>query len=202
MIKIREAVIVEGKYDKMRLCALFDTAVIETGGFRVFNDAEKRAVIRQLALGRGIVILTDSDGAGFQIRGFLKGAVPEGCVKQAYIPEIEGKERRKAAPSKQGLLGVEGMTDEVIVNAVLRSGVHVVGESEAPESELTKSDLYELGLTGRKNSAALRSALLKKLGFPRYMTTNALLSAVRLMYTKDELRKLCSEADPEFRIEN
>ncbi len=202
MIKIREAVIVEGKYDKMRICALFDTAVIETGGFRVFNDAEKRAVIRQLALGRGVVILTDSDGAGFQIRGFLKGAVPEGCVKQAYIPEIEGKERRKAAPSKQGLLGVEGMTDEVIVNAVLRSGVHVVGESEAPESELTKSDLYELGLTGRKNSAALRSALLKKLGFPRYMTTNALLSAVRLMYTKDELRKLCSEADPEFRIEN
>ena len=189
MIKIQEAVIVEGKYDKMRVRALFDTAVIETGGFRVFNDAEKRAVIRELALSKGVVILTDSDGAGLVIRGFLKGAVPEGCVKQAYVPEVEGKEKRKEKPSKQGLLGVEGMTDDVIVQAVLRSGVHVIGESEAPKNELTKADLYELGLTGRDNSATLRRALLKSLGFPQYMTANALLSALKLMYTREELER-------------
>ena len=190
MIKIKEAVIVEGKYDRMRLTALFDTAIIETGGFRVFNDGEKRAVIRELARTRGIILLTDSDGAGLLIRSFLKGAVPKGSVKQAYVPEIEGKERRKAAPSKQGLLGVEGMTDEIIINAVLRSGATVSGEGERAQSELTKADLYELGLSGRENSAELRRALLKRLGFPQYMTANALLSALRLIYTREELETL------------
>ena len=190
MIKIKEAVIVEGKYDRMRLAALFDTAIIETGGFRVFNDGEKRAVIRELARTRGIILLTDSDGAGLLIRSFLKGAVPKGSVKQAYVPEIEGKERRKAAPSKQGLLGVEGMTDEIIINAVLRSGATVSGEGERAQSELTKADLYELGLSGRENSAELRRALLKRLGFPQYMTANALLSALRLIYTREELETL------------
>ena len=166
MIRIKEAIIVEGKYDRMRVSALFDTAVIETGGFRIFRDSEKRAVIRELAQTRGIVLLTDSDGAGFLIRSHLKGIADKSKVKQAYIPEIKGKERRKDAPSKQGLLGVEGMTDEIIMDAVLRSGAVIVGENERRESEITKSDFYELGLSGRDNSAQLRSKLLEKLNFP------------------------------------
>ena len=193
MIKIKEAVIVEGKYDKMRVAALFDTAVIETGGFRVFNDKEKRAVIRELAKARGIILLTDSDGAGFLIRSFLKGITEPCNIKQAYVPEIKGVERRKTGPSKQGLLGVEGMTDEIIVNAVLKSGATVSGENSAPKSDITKADFYELGLSGRENSAQLREMLLKRLGFPRYMTANALLSAVKLIYTKEELFRLVEE---------
>lgn len=189
MITIKEAVIVEGKYDKMRVSALFDTAVIETGGFRVFNDKEKRAVIRELALKRGVILLTDSDGAGFVIRNYLKGSVPTDKVKQAYIPEIKGVERRKKEPSKQGLLGVEGMTDEIITQAVLKSGATVAGEEEQPKSALSKADFYELGLSGRENSAQLREKLLKHLGFPRYMTANALLSALRLIYDREELEK-------------
>ena len=193
MIRIKEAIIVEGKYDRMRVSALFDTAVIETGGFRIFRDSEKRAVIRELAQTRGIVLLTDSDGAGFLIRSHLKGIADKSKVKQAYIPEIKGKERRKDAPSKQGLLGVEGMTDEIIMDAVLRSGAVIVGENERRESEITKSDFYELGLSGRDNSAQLRSKLLEKLNFPKYMTANALLSAVRLIYTKEQLEDMVSE---------
>ncbi len=189
MITIKEAVIVEGKYDKMRVSALFDTAVIETGGFRVFNDKEKCAVIRELALKRGVILLTDSDGAGFVIRNYLKGAVPADRVKQAYVPEIKGVERRKKEPSKQGLLGVEGMTDEIITQAVLKSGATVAGKEQQPKSALCKADFYELGLSGRENSAQLREKLLTHLGFPRYMTANALLSALRLLYDREELEK-------------
>ena len=197
MIKIKEAIIVEGKYDRMRLSALFDTAIIETGGFRVFKDAEKRAVIRTLAERRGVIFLTDSDGAGFVIRNYLKGAVPDG-VKQAYIPQIEGRERRKSQPSKEGLLGVEGMTDEIIIDAVLRSGASVVGENGTttafpPKDEITKTDLYELGLSGRDNSAELRLRLLKRLGFPQYMTANSFLAAAKLLYTRDELHEITQQ---------
>lgn len=193
MITIREAVIVEGKYDKMRISALFDTAVIETGGFRVFADKEKRAVIRSLAKARGIVVLTDSDGAGFVIRNYLKGIVGADELYQAYIPEIHGKERRKDAPSKEGLLGVEGMTDEIIIDAVLKSGVHVESGGERERNVITKSDFYELGLTGREGSAHLREALLNKLGFPRYMTTGAMISALSLLYTKEQLAQMTEE---------
>ncbi|MBQ1546665.1 MAG: DUF4093 domain-containing protein [Clostridia bacterium] len=193
MIAIREAIIVEGKYDKMRISALFDTAVIETGGFRIFGDKEKRAVIRGLAKARGIVVLTDSDGAGFVIRNHLKGIVGAGKLYQAYIPEIQGKERRKDAPSKEGLLGVEGMTDEIIVDAVLKSGVHVESGSIQSNSKLTKLDFYTMGLTGRDNSAYLRKALLEKLGFPHYMTTGAMISALSLIYTKEQLKKMTEE---------
>ena len=189
MIKIKEAIVVEGKYDKMRVAALFDTVVVETGGFRVFKDSEKRAVIRTLAVKRGIVLLTDSDGAGLTIRSYLKGAAG-GSVKQAYIPEIEGKERRKREPSKQGLLGVEGMTDEVIIDAVMKSGATLWGDEEPQKSGITKSDFYELGLSGRENSSQLRSRLLKKLGFPQYMTANALLAAINMLYGREELEKL------------
>ena len=191
MIKIKEAIIVEGKYDKIRLAALFDTAIIETGGFRVFKDSEKKTVIKQLAQARGIVILTDSDGAGFVIRNFLKGIISDSSqLKQAYIPDIKGKEKRKAQPSKQGLLGVEGMTDEIIVNAVMNSGVQIVGENEqSVGGEITKTDFFDYGLTGSENSSALRKAVLKELGFPQYMTTNAMLSAVNLIYGKKEFEE-------------
>ena len=192
MIKIKEAIIVEGRYDRMRLAPLFDTAIIETGGFRVFKDDEKKTVIRRLAQARGIVILTDSDGAGFVIRNFLKGIISDNSqIKQAYIPDIKGKEKRKAQPSKQGLLGVEGMTDEIIVNAVLKSGVEVVGEEvEKIGGEITKTDFFIYGLAGGENSSVFRKAVLKKLGFPQYMTTNAMLSAVNLIYSKEEFEEI------------
>ena len=192
MIKIKEAVIVEGRYDRMRLAALFDTAIIETGGFRVFKDDEQKTVIRRLAQARGIVILTDSDGAGFVIRNFLKGIISDNSqIKQAYIPDIKGKEKRKAQPSKQGLLGVEGMTDEIIINAVLSSGVQIVGEEvRQVGGEITKTDFFTYGLTGGENSAVFRKAVLKKLGFPQYMTTNAMLSAVNLIYGKEEFEDI------------
>lgn len=192
MIKIKEAIVVEGKYDKMRVQPLFDTVVVETGGFRVFKDSEKRAVIRALAEKHGIILLTDSDGAGLMIRSYLKG-MSGGKVKQAYVPEIKGKERRKKEYSKQGLLGVEGMTDDIITDAVMKSGATLWGEDEPLKSGITKGDFYELGLSGRENSSELRSRLLKKLGFPQYMTANALLAAVNMLYGKDELEKLMSE---------
>lgn len=192
MIKIKEAIIVEGRYDKIRLAALFDTAIIETGGFRIFKDDEKKTVIRELARAKGIVILTDSDGAGFVIRNFLKGIITDNIqLKQAYIPDIKGKEKRKAQPSKQGLLGVEGMTDEIIINAVLSSGAEVLGEEPRKiGEEITKTDFYAYGLTGRENSGEFRKAILKKLGFPQYMTTNAMLGAVNMIYGKKEFEEL------------
>ncbi len=194
MIAIKEAIIVEGRYDKMRLAALFDTAVIETGGFRVFKDEERKTVIRALAQSRGIIVLTDSDGAGFVIRGFLKGIVDPSCVKHAYVPDITGKEKRKSKPSKQGLLGVEGMTDEIIVNAVLSCGAAVLDkDAPARNAGITKTDLYNCGITGRENSVSLRREVLRYMGFPSYMTTNAMLDAVNMIYTRDEFLKLIRE---------
>lgn len=187
MLAIKEAIIVEGRYDKIRLAALFDTAVIETGGFRVFKDEERRTVIRALAKSRGIIVLTDSDGAGFVIRGFLKGIADPSCVKNAYVPDIVGKERRKSKPSKQGLLGVEGMTDDIIVKAVLASGATVLNtDTDVKNAGITKADFYNCGLTGRENSQQLRRAVLKRLGFPAYMTANALLDAVNMIYSREE----------------
>lgn len=202
MIQIKEAIIVEGRYDKMRLAPLFDTAIIETGGFRVFKDNEKKTIIRRLAQSRGIIILTDSDGAGFVIRNFLKGIITDNTqLKQAYIPDIQGKEKRKAQPSKQGLLGVEGMTDEIITKAVLSSGATVIGDENSDGSKnvaikngnITKADFYNYGLTGNENSSVYRKAVLSKLGFPQYMTANAMLSAVNLIFSKDEFENLLDE---------
>lgn len=189
MIRIKEAIIVEGRYDRIKLGGLFDTAIIETGGFRVFRDDEKKTVIRRLAQSRGIIILTDSDGAGFVIRNHIKGIVDDmNQVKQAYIPDIQGKEKRKNRPSKEGLLGVEGMTDDIIINAVLSCGASVIGQECKSRSVggITKLDFYELGLTGREGSDNIRKRVLSSLNFPRYMTTNALLSAVNMIYGRDE----------------
>ncbi|MGN0501072.1 MAG: toprim domain-containing protein [Ruminococcus sp.] len=194
MLKIKEAIIVEGRYDKIKLKNLVDTAIIETNGFRVFSDKEKQSLIRRIADTRGILVFTDSDSAGFVIRNFLRGTVDKSKIKHCYIPQINGKEKRKAHTSKEGFLGVEGVSEEVIVEAIRKSGATIIGEEqENAREEVTKADLYRLGLTGRENSEKLRKALLKYLGMPSYLTANAMLSAINCLYSLEELRKIVDE---------
>lgn len=190
MISVKEAIIVEGRYDKIKLSGIVDAPIIETNGFRVFSDKEKQALIRDIAAKRGILVLTDSDGAGFVIRNFLRGAVPKEQIKHCYIPQIEGKERRKPQKSKEGLLGVEGVTDEIIIDAIRKSGATILGEEQKQRQEITKADLFELGLTGGENSAQKRQALLKKLNMPTYLSTNALLTALNCLYSLEEIKHL------------
>ena len=197
MLTIREAIIVEGRYDKIKLSGIVDAPVIETNGFRVFSDREKQSLIRQIAEKRGILILTDSDGAGFVIRNFLKGVVPADRIKHCYIPQIEGKERRKAHGGKEGLLGVEGVTDAVIEEAIRKSGAEIIGEESAPRGDIIKAELCELGLTGGENSAKKREALLKKLNLPTYLSTNATLTALNCLYSFEELCELLEELELE-----
>ena len=186
--RIREVVVVEGRYDKNALKQAVDAVVVETGGFGVFRDRERLALLRRLAAERGLILLTDSDGAGFVIRNFLKGAIPKSRLKQAYIPDVYGKERRKAAPGKEGKLGVEGMPPQVLLEALERAGAVFEdgGASEEERRPVTKADFYQLGLTGGPDSGAKRAALLKKLGLPERMTANALLEAVNLLYGREE----------------
>ena len=191
MIRIKEAIVVEGRYDKNTLSQIVDAHIIETAGFGIFSDKEKTALLRRLAEKCGIIILTDSDGAGFLIRNRIKGAVPDGCVKHAYIPDIKGKERRKQHASKEGKLGVEGMKPEVIIEALKRSGATIEGESAEPRrGSLTKGDLYELGLSGKPDSAEKRKALAHKLQLPEKMSANSLLDVLNALYTKEELLDL------------
>lgn len=186
MRKVREVIVVEGRYDKNALRQAVDATVVETGGFGVFSDRERLALLRRLAAERGLILLTDSDGAGFVIRNFLKGAIPKSQLKQAYIPDIPGKERRKAAPGKEGKLGVEGMPPQVLLSALERAGA-TFEDTAAPAERvpITKADLYEWGLTGGPDSAARRSAVLKALDLPERMTANALLEAVNILYSKE-----------------
>ena len=191
MLKIKEAIIVEGRYDKIKLKNIVDATIIETNGFRVFSDKEKQSLIRKIAETKGILVFTDSDSAGFVIRNFLRGAVDKSKIKHCYIPQINGKEKRKAHSSKEGFLGVEGVSDEVIIDAIRKSGATIIGEeSQAQSGEITKSDLYRLGFTGRENSEKLRKALLKNLGMPSYLTTNAMLSAINCLYSLEELKNI------------
>lgn len=196
MLKIKEAIIVEGRYDKIKLSSIVDTSIIETGGFRVFKDKEKQNLIRKIADKRGILILTDSDGAGFVIRNFLKGAVPPDKIKNAYIPQLKGKEKRKAEASKEGLLGVEGISDQIIIEAIRKSGATIIdGDSVFRSAEITKSDLFELGLTGSDNSRQLREKLLKSLNMPTYLTTNAMLQALNCICSLEELKEILIAMD-------
>ena len=190
MLKIKEAVIVEGRYDKIKLKNIIDAPIIETNGFRVFSDKEKQNLIRQIANTRGILVLTDSDGAGFVIRNFLKGAVAKDKIKHCYIPQIEGKEKRKSQKSKEGLLGVEGVTDDVIIEAIRKSGATVIGEEQKQTPPITKADLCLLGLTGGENSAVNRQKLLKHLNMPTYLSTNAMLTALNCLYSLEELKRI------------
>ena len=186
MRKIKEVIVVEGRYDKNTLAQVVDATVVTLGGFSVFNDKEKVAFLRRLAAERGLIVLTDSDGAGFVIRNYLKGALPKEKVKQAYIPDIHGKEKRKRAPGKEGKLGVEGMPPAVLLEALRRCGATWEGE-EAPAAplRLTKADLLEKGLIG-PDSAARRQALCRKLSLPERMTPNALLQALNTLLTEEE----------------
>lgn len=194
MIKVKEVIVCEGRYDKDTLSQVFDAVIIETGGFGVFNDREKLALLRRLAEARGLVILTDSDGAGFQIRGYLKGAIDPKLVKHAYIPDIPGRERRKKTASKAGTLGVEGMRPEVLVEALRRAGATFEGaESSGGEAEeLSAADIYALGLSGRPGSAALRAALLAELGLPGKLQGASLRGVLSALYTREELERALS----------
>lgn len=194
MIKVKEVIVCEGRYDKDTLSQVFDAVIIETGGFGVFNDRGKLALLRRLAEARGLVILTDSDGAGFQIRGYLKGAIDPKLVKHAYIPDIPGRERRKKTASKAGTLGVEGMRPEVLVEALRRAGATLEGaESSGGEAEeLSAADMYALGLSGRPGSAALRAALLAELGLPGKLQGASLRGVLSALYTREELERALS----------
>ena len=192
MKKIKEVIVVEGRYDKNTLSQVVDATVVTLGGFAVFNDREKLSFLRRLALERGLIVLTDSDGAGFVIRNYLKGALPRDLVKQAYIPDIHGKERRKRAPGKEGKLGVEGMRPQVLLESLRRAGATFLDEedqSTALKEPITKADLFALGLTGGTGSAARRQALLRQLDLPEHLTPNALLEALNLLYTREAFLK-------------
>lgn len=184
--RIEEVIVVEGRYDRNMLLQVVDATVVETGGFSVFNDREKLAFLRKLAQKRGLILLTDSDGAGFVIRNYLKGAIPKEQVKQAYIPDIPGKERRKRKAGKEGKLGVEGMTPEILLQALRRGGATFVGKA-APSAAvpITKADLLDRGLIG-PGSTQKRQQLLKNLELPEHLTPNALLETLNLLMSREE----------------
>ena len=196
MRKIREVIVVEGRYDKNTISQVVDATVVTLGGFSVFNDKEKLAFLRRLAEERGLIVLTDSDGAGFVIRNYLKGALPKDKVKQAYIPDIHGKERRKRHAGKEGKLGVEGMRPEVLLETLTRAGATFLdgeGESALRKEPITKADLFTLGLTGGPDSAAKRQTLLKKLDLPEHLTANGMLEALNLLYDRETLEHAMQE---------
>ena len=192
MFRIQEAVVVEGRYDKNTLSQIVDTLILETNGFGIFHDPERMALLRRAAEKRGLIVLTDSDGAGFVIRNRIKGAVPKELVKHAYIPDVFGKEKRKRRPGKEGKLGVEGMPPKVIEQVLRRAGATFLGEAAPGESErsVTKADLFAAGLTGGEGSAQRRLELLKRLELPEHMSTNALLAVLNGCYSGEEIREI------------
>ena len=197
MVKIREAIVVEGRYDKNTLSQIVDAPILETSGFGIFKDKRQMALLRQVAEKRGLIVFTDSDGAGFVIRNHIKSAIPGKYLKHAYIPDIMGKERRKSAPGKEGKLGVEGMKREVILEALRRAGATIEGESGPQTRQITKQDLMELGLSGGPDASVRRLALLKKLGLPEHMSANAMLQALNLLLTLEELAALMADLETE-----
>ena len=187
MVKIGEAIVVEGRYDKNTLSQIIDAPILETGGFGIFKDKEQMTLLRKVAEIRGLIVFTDSDGAGFVIRNHLKSAIPGQYLKHAYTPDILGKERRKAKPGKEGKLGVEGMNSEVILESLRRAGATFEdGDLTAITTQITKADMMDLGLYG-PGSQEKRTALTKKLGFPEKISTNGFLQALNLLYTLEEL---------------
>lgn len=187
-LKLRQAIVVEGKYDQNTLRQLVDTAIFTTNGFTDMKDPALLRLLQQAAQTTGLVILTDSDGAGFLIRNTLKSALPETGVLHAYIPDLPGKEKRKAAPGKEGLLGVEGMTPEILLKALRNAGAEFADGSTPPPARepITKQDLFALGLSGGPESAKKRAALLKALNLPAHMSANALLQALNVLFSREE----------------
>ena len=203
-IRLRETIIVEGRYDKIKLSEFIASPIIETGGFRVFKDKEKQELIRAVADRRGILVMTDVDSAGFVIRNFLRGIVPPESILHAYIPTVEGKERRKHFPSKEGVLGVEGIDRVALIDTIKKSGAHIITAGDvlaspgnmstnAERSEITKNDFFDYGLSGTENAAQKRLDILSALGLPRYLTANAMLSAINSLFTKDEFEDFLSQ---------
>ena len=190
MVKIKEAILVEGRYDKNTLSQIVDAPILETSGFGIFKDKKQLVLLRQVAEKRGLIVFTDSDGAGFVIRNHMKSAIPAKFLKHAYIPDIAGKERRKREAGKEGKLGVEGMTKDVILESLRRAGATIEGEDTPAQQSITKQDMMELGLSGGTGSSEKRAALLKKLDLPEHMSANALLQALNLLYSLDELKRL------------
>lgn len=191
--RIKEAVVVEGRYDKNTLAQVIDGAILETSGFGVFKNDEALALLRRLAKERGLVILTDPDGAGFVIRNYLKGAIDPAQVKHAYIPDRPGKEKRKRAPGKEGKLGVEGMPPEVLLDALRRAGATFLDETAEEKSggrAVTKADLYAAGLSGREGSAEKRREVLKQLDLPEHLSPNAFLQVLNALYDYEKLTEL------------
>ena len=194
MVKIREAIVVEGRYDKNTLSQVVDAPILETAGFGIFKDRQQMALLRRVAEKRGLIVFTDSDGAGFVIRNHIKSAIPGKYLKHAYIPDIPGKERRKSAPGREGKLGVEGMTPEVILAALRNAGATIEGEKTTSSGGITKQDLMALGLSGGSNAGEKRKALLNKLNLPEHMSANAMLQALNLLYTQEELEQMLNES--------
>ena len=201
MRRIQEVIVVEGRYDKNTLSQVVEATVVSLGGFSIFNDREKLAFLRRLAEERGLILLTDSDGAGFVIRNYLKGALPKDRVKQAYIPDIHGKERRKRRAGKEGKLGVEGMRPEVLLEALRRCGATFLDgteETARTREPITKADLVAWGLSGGADSAARRQALLRRLALPERLTANGMLEALNLLYDRSTLEALLGEEPDEI----
>lgn len=197
MVKIREAIVVEGRYDKNTLSQVVDAPIFETNGFGIRKDKAQMDLLRRVAEQRGLIVFTDSDGAGFVIRNFLKGAIPAKYLKHAYIPDIPGKERRKSAPGKEGKLGVEGMTPEILLACLKRAGATILGEDTPTEQPITKQDLFDLDLSGGANASEKRKKLMKKLALPEHLSPNGLLQALSLLYTREELTALAAQLETE-----
>lgn len=195
MVRIEEAIVVEGRYDKNTLSQIVDAPIFETAGFGIFKDKKQMALLRRVAEKRGLIVFTDSDGAGFVIRNHIKSAIPGKYLKHAYIPDIPGKERRKSAPGKEGKLGVEGMTPEVILQALKNAGATFAGEAVSPKVGITKQDLMALGLSGGAEAGKKRQALLKKLDLPEHMSANAMVQALSLLYDLQELTQMVEALD-------
>ena len=192
MRRIKEVIVVEGRYDKNALSQVVDAVILETGGFGIFNDKQKQKLLRTMAEKRGLIVLTDPDGAGFMIRNFIKSCIDPALVKQAYVPDIHGKERRKAAPSKEGKLGVEGMRPQILLTALERAGATF--EDEEPSNNhnapITKADLYAKGLSGKSGSSHARKELLQRLELPERLTADGLLDVLNAVMSREEFYAL------------
>ena len=197
MVKIKEAIVVEGRYDKNTLSQIVDAPIFETSGFGIFKDKQQMKLLRKVAQSRGLIVFTDSDGAGFVIRNHLKSAIEPKYLKHAYIPDVYGKERRKAAPGKEGKLGVEGMKADVILEALRRAGATMEEDEEHSPGEITKQDLMALGLSGGADAAGKRKQLIRYLDLPEHMSANALLQALNLICTMDQLEHILQTLEKE-----
>ena len=186
-IKIKETIVVEGKYDRIRLAPLFDANIIELGGFRIYNNKDRLRLIRRIAEKNGIIILTGSDSAGFRLRHYLSSAIPADKIKNVFIPNVSGKEKRKTHPGKENLIGVEGMTTEVLLEAFKKSGIDPEKDDPERKPPLTKAYLYEIGLSGKENSAELRRKICEHFALPKMLSANALSEILPIITTEEEL---------------